>query len=101
MATKIWAAVLVFLSTLIVASGQIFLKMASQRLTLNIIALITNYALWIGAVLYFVGAGILILSLKYGELSVLYPIYAFSYVWVSLLSPIFFKTDSMSLAKLA
>jgi len=99
MATKIWAMTLVFLSTLITASGQIFLKIASEKLTFDIILLITNYALWIGSILYFIGAGILIVSLKYGELSVLYPIYAMSYVWVSLFSPMFFKTDSMNLTK--
>ena len=38
-------------------------------------------------------------SLKHGELSVLYPIYAMNFIWVSIMSPYFFETDSMNEVK--
>ena len=37
-----------------------------------------------------------VVLLKKGELSVLYPIVATSYVWVSILAPFFFPTESMN-----
>ncbi|MFH1836261.1 MAG: hypothetical protein ABH851_08745 [Methanobacteriota archaeon] len=49
--------------------------------------------------LYGIGAIMLIVSLKYGELSVLYPIYGLNFIWVSILSPYFFPSDSMNLVK--
>ena len=53
----------------------------------------------VGCVLYAVGAVMLIVSLKYGELSVLYPVYALNFIWVSVLSPRFFPSDSMNAVK--
>ena len=38
-------------------------------------------------------------AFKMGELSVLFPILATGYVWVSLISPFFFSSDSMNLLK--
>ena len=34
-----------------------------------------------------------VLALRGGQLSVLYPIIALTYVWVTILSPMFFKDD--------
>ncbi len=93
------AMIAVFFSTFVTSGGQIFLKNASMNLSFDLTALITNYPLYIGCFLYGIGAIMLILSLKYGELSVLYPIYALNFIWVSIMSPIFFPTDSMNLVK--
>ena len=41
----------------------------------------------------------MIIAFKGGELSVLYPIIATSYVWVSIASPFFFETDYMTTSK--
>ncbi|RLI85512.1 MAG: hypothetical protein DRO76_05380 [Candidatus Altiarchaeales archaeon] len=90
------AIVLVLFSTLLTSVGQIFLKLGSIRLSLDILSQITNYALILGFICYALGAFILIIALRYGELTVLYPLYATSYVWVSLLSPRLFPTDSMN-----
>jgi len=46
-----------------------------------------------GLALYAVGAGIMIIALRGGELSVLYPIIATSYIWVGILSHFFFGED--------
>jgi multidrug transporter EmrE-like cation transporter len=93
------AMIVVFISTFVTTCGQIFLKMAAGNLTLDAAALLTNYPLFIGCFFYGVGAIMLIVSLKYGELSVLYPIYALNFIWVSIASPFFFPTDSMNLMK--
>lgn len=89
MKTSLKAIFLVLICTLITSAAQIFLKKGAAVLSFDIISLLTNYSLIIGVVLYFIGAALLITALKMGELSVLYPIIATSYIWVSLLSPIF------------
>ena len=95
------AMLVVFLSTFFTTSGQIFLKKASMKLSWNIISVLTNYPLFVGCCLYAVGAMMLIVSLKYGDLSVLYPIYALNFIWVSIVSPVFFPADSMNVLKWA
>lgn len=99
METKSRAVVLVLLSTLFTSSGQIFLKKGANQLVVGMWEVLGNNPLLLGCVLYAVGAVMLIVSLKYGELSVLYPLYALNFIWVSLLSPRFFPSDSMSALK--
>ena len=89
MKTKKEAILLVLLCTFLTAAGQIFLKIGSRTLALNIIKLLSNSALIIGIILYILGAIILVIALKHGELSVLYPIIATSFVWVGFLSIMF------------
>jgi undecaprenyl phosphate-alpha-L-ara4N flippase subunit ArnE len=48
-----------------------------------------------GMVLYAIGGILLILSFRGGEVSVLYPIFATSYIWVSFLS-IYFLGEIMN-----
>ena len=45
----------------------------------------------IGLVIYGIAAALMITAFKGGEVSVLYPIIATSYIWVSLLSSYFFN----------
>jgi len=94
-----WAVVLVLLSTFVTSGGQIFLKQGSSNLNWDIVGQIANIPLIIGCLLYAIGAVMLIVSLKYGDLSVLYPIYSLNFVWVSILSPYFFASDSMNWVK--
>jgi uncharacterized membrane protein len=49
-------------------------------------ALLTNVPLVAGYALYGINTLMLVLALKDGELSMLYPIIALTYVWVTLLS---------------
>ena len=98
MATKLWAALLVLFTTLLTSSAQILYKIGSATLSFDIIGLFTNYYLIGGILLYAVGGTLMILSFRGGEVSVLYPIIATSYIWVSGLS-IFFLNESMNAFK--
>ena len=91
MATKLWAFGLVLFCTVLTSTAQIFYKLGANKLEFNLISLIINYHLMIGMLIYGVGAVLLLTALKGGELSVLYPVIATSYVWVSLLSAHFFN----------
>lgn len=55
-----------------------------------IVALLGNYQLLLGYTAHSGNALLLILALRDGELSMLYPIIALTYVWVNLLSMYFF-----------
>ena len=97
--TRLWAIALMVLCTALTSSAQIFYKFGSKKLSLSLLSIITNYNILIGLVLYALGAVLLIIALKGGEVSVLYPIIATSYIWVSILSPLFFPNDSMNAFK--
>ncbi|MBS1267245.1 MAG: 4-amino-4-deoxy-L-arabinose-phosphoundecaprenol flippase subunit ArnE [Candidatus Woesearchaeota archaeon] len=101
MKTKPWAIALVIFFTFLTSVAQILYKMAALRLEFSFIGLITNWPLILGGVLYLVSAALMVISFKGGELSVLYPLIALSYVWVSLISPKVFPTDSISKLKWA
>jgi multidrug transporter EmrE-like cation transporter len=62
------------------------------------IALLGNYPLLLGYCFHSGNALLLILALRDGELSMLYPIIALTYVWVNLLSMYFFH-EHMNLWK--
>jgi len=69
--------------------GQIEFKRGSENLQWNIHALITNYHLLVGILLYAFSTLIYVYALSLGKLSILYPIIATSYVWTTLLAKIF------------
>lgn len=82
MKTKTTAILLVLFSTLLTSIGQLFYKLGADQLP----KLFINYFLIIGLLTYFIALVIFIIALKYEELSILYPIYATSYIWVTLMS---------------
>ncbi len=86
MTTQLWAVGLVVLATLVGAFGPILLKKASAKSLSKISSLITNYNLFGGVALYAFGTLLFIPALKGGDLSVLYPFVALTYIWVSFLS---------------
>src|SRR3989339_322802 len=55
------------------------------------IQILINIPLWIGFICYGLGSLLMILALKYGDLSLVYPFIALSFVWVNILSIIFFS----------
>jgi multidrug transporter EmrE-like cation transporter len=63
-----------------------------------LMAMFGNYQLLLGYTAHSCNALLLILALKDGELSLLYPIIALTYVWVNLLSMYFFH-EPMNLWK--
>jgi drug/metabolite transporter (DMT)-like permease len=95
MKTKSWAIFLVIFTTLLTSAGQILYKKGADNLELTIPALLHNYPLIIGLGVYAVAGALIIISLRGGEVSVLYPIIATSYIWVSFLS-IYFLDESMN-----
>ena len=86
METQLWSIGLVILATFVGAFGPILLKKASAKKLSKIKSLATNYHLFGGVSLYAIGTLLFIPALKGGDLSVLYPFVALSYIWVSLLS---------------
>ena len=63
--------------------GQIFFKLGSPSAKLNF-SILTNYNLLFGLFLYGIATVLFIYALKFGEVSMLYPIIATSYIWVML-----------------
>jgi len=98
MKTKWWAIVLVLICTLFTSSAQVLYKIGVKDLSFDVFALMQNYWIIGGLALYGVGALLLIIGLKGGDLSVLYPIIATGYVWVALYSMYFFG-EEMNLFK--
>ena len=86
MATKLWAALLVLFTTLLTSSAQILWKKGSATLTFSILGVLANNYIMSGILLYVVGGILIIVAFRGGEVSVLYPIIATSYIWVSFLS---------------
>jgi multidrug transporter EmrE-like cation transporter len=77
---------LVFLCTVLGAAAQILMKMGMAHFTPTLMGIVTNIPLIAGYSLYGINTLMLVLALKEGELSMLYPIIALTYVWVTLLS---------------
>ena len=94
---------LVVICTLFAASAQILLKFGAMHplpafhlsdaasVGPFLTALLGDWPLLIGYSLHACNALLLILALRHGHLSLLYPLYALSYVWVDLLSLYFFR----------
>ena len=86
------SVLLVFLCTLIGAAAQILLKIgATQLASPNPIRMLLNPWLFAGYALYGISTVLLILALRKGQLSVLYPVIALTYVWVTVLSIMIFQ----------
>ncbi|HLK46729.1 MAG TPA: hypothetical protein VKT49_01265 [Bryobacteraceae bacterium] len=77
---------LVFSCTVIGAAAQLLMKIGMAHFRLDLVAVVTNLPLIAGYALYGVNTLLLVLALRNGELSTLYPIIALTYVWVTLLS---------------
>jgi drug/metabolite transporter (DMT)-like permease len=77
---------LVFFCTLLGAAAQILMKIGSTHFSLNLVELATNVPLIAGYACYGAFTLLMVLALREGELSLLYPIISLTYVWVTLLS---------------
>jgi len=99
MKTQPWAIVLVLFITALTSSAQLLYKMGADRLSFDLLMLLSNWPLLLGMVIYGMGAVLLIIALKHGEVTILYPIIATSYIWVALFSWLLFG-ESISYLKL-
>jgi len=77
---------IMLLCTFFTATGQLFFKYSSESFQWNIISLLTNYNLILGFVIYGVGALLLIVALKFGDLSTIYPFVSLTFIWVMFIS---------------
>ena len=82
---------LVLLCTVIGAAAQLLLRWgAADAVDGGLIGVLTNLPVLGGYCCLAINTGLLVLALRNGQLSVLYPIIALTFVWVTILSPIFF-----------
>jgi multidrug transporter EmrE-like cation transporter len=86
-------------ATLLSAAAQILMKIGMNHFAPNLLAIVTNVPLIAGYVLYGLFTVMIVLALRQGELSLLYPIISLSYVWVTALSYFIFH-DTLSPLKL-
>ena len=82
---------LVFSCTLIGAAAQMFIKTGAATLSRPgflgaILGMLTNPLLFTGYALYGLNTVLLAVALRESELSLVYPVIALTYVWVSILS---------------
>tara|TARA_Y100000310_G_scaffold337830_1_gene425909 strand:- start:622 stop:969 length:348 start_codon:yes stop_codon:yes gene_type:complete len=90
MQTQLWAIGLVLLASFLGSFGPIMLKKSSSK-SFKIKDILKNYYLIFGLLFYALGTVLFVPALKGGELSVLYPLVATTYIWVSLWSMKFLK----------
>jgi multidrug transporter EmrE-like cation transporter len=92
---------LVFCCTILGAAAQILMKWGANNLAHpGLIGMVTNMPLMAGYTLYGFSTVLLVLALKDGELSLLYPVIALTYVWVTALSFLIFH-DKVNAFKVA
>ncbi len=82
--TSLFSIILVNIANVLGAIGALFFKMASDTIKLN--NFFRSRKLMLGVFMYFASAVIYIIALKNGDLTILYPMVATVYIWVSLLS---------------
>ncbi len=86
MDSRTWAIIAVLFCALLGATAQILWKMASSGLTINVFSWVLNWKVILGMFLYGMSALIFIYALKFGNVSVLYPIIATGYIWAALMA---------------
>ncbi len=89
------ALFLVFLCTIVGAAAQMLIKTGADSVTQPgflgaIVSMVTNPPLFAGYCLYGFNTVLMVLALRDGELSLVYPVIALTYVWVTLLSMFIF-----------
>lgn len=95
------SALLVFGCTLLGAGAQVLIKTGANALPHpSVWQMITNPWLLSGYSLYGISTVLLVLALKNGQLSLLYPVISLTYVWVTILSVVVFR-EALNPYKLA
>ena len=98
--TRMQSVGLVFVTTILAAAAQILMKNGVSHVDhIDFLQLATNLPLLGGYCLYGVNVVLLMVALRDGELSMLYPIIALGFVWVTMLS-IYFFHEPLSLTKI-
>ena len=79
MTTKLWAIGAILLCSLFTASGQLLFKLGAMRLP----AILTNWPILAGFTSLGIGMILFVTAMRGGELNVIYPILATSYLWTN------------------
>ena len=98
--------IIVLCSTVLIAAAQALIKSGTGDLAPGgslldtAIGILTTPKLFAGYALYGVVTLMMVLALRHAELSIIYPVIALSYVWVSILSVVMFHepTNGFKLA---
>jgi multidrug transporter EmrE-like cation transporter len=77
---------LVVWCTALLAGGQVLLKLGVRNGASTLIGFATSGYIILGGVLYVLATIFMTVALKYGDLSVLYPLIALGFVWVGIAS---------------
>jgi len=98
--TRRQAVMITVFCTLLGAAGQVLIKLGAIQLgqSTSPVAMLSNPLLLGGYALYGLMTALFVVALREEELSLLYPIIALTYVWVSGLSVWFFQ-ESFNLLK--
>ena len=88
--TPVSSMILVIAGSFIGSFGAVFLKAGASRLEFNLRALLTNWRLAAGVILFLSSSVFFVFGLREGELSVLYPLVSVGYIFTLLWSRIFF-----------
>lgn len=95
---RVFSIVLVFICTILGAAAQILMKRGSMEHPAEgaaelAVAIFQSPQLFIGYALYGLNTVLLVVALKYGELSILYPVIGLTYVWVTGLSVLIYHEN--------
>ncbi|MBU0471550.1 MAG: EamA family transporter [Nanoarchaeota archaeon] len=94
-----WIIVLVTLfATVIGAFGSLYLKKGAAHLDFNLKKQFKNFKLFFGLFLFLFSSVFYVWALRFADLSIIYPITSFSYIWVCLLS-VKFLNERMNIYK--
>jgi len=76
--------------------AQLSFKLGSSSISFSLGSFILNPYIIVGFATYAVAAILLTVALKFGELSLLYPVWSLSFVWITLASMLFLN-ESVSI----
>ncbi len=90
--TSLRSIAIVVLCTVLSAGAQILMRQGADSVGQGGIvqSILANWPLLAGYACLAANTILLVLALREGQLSILYPIIALAYVWVAILSPMFF-----------
>lgn len=69
------------------------IKLGVHNMKMSLFNIVKNPKIIFGAFMMVISAGVYIMALKGGELSVLYPYASLSYLWVTLISKFYLKEE--------
>ena len=84
--TKNIAIILILFTTLLTSAAQLLYKFGASGFNLSFAGIFYNKFFILGTLIYFIAGALAFLSFRNGEVTVIYPILATSYVWVAIFS---------------